>query len=340
MSDSCSGIRAPHGWQRNRGTKESIEHSRGLFNQVSGAKTQRVSARAQIRKKARRGLGGANMATNSVAVRLVSDGTFLLDGGPMFGPVPKILWAQNAKPDRKNRVRLGLNSLLIKTPEANILVDAGIGNKEPEITREIYGHSSSKLLRNLRHQGVSAREVNYVILTHLAFSHSGGATRLDREGNVIPTFPKAKYLVQRAAWDEAFSPNERSVPVYGPGVDHLRILNEKGMIELLDGDTEVVSGVHTIVTDGYSDGHQVVLVNTGSERIIYLANLIPTPDHIPLPYITAFDRYPDQTLAMKKELLDRCEKEGWLMVFAHGYRHSAGYLERRHGHVELRPVDF
>ena len=277
---------------------------------------------------------------SNVAVRLVSDGTFLLDGGPMFGPVPKILWEQSAKPDRKNRVRLGLNSLLIKTPDANILVDAGIGNKEPEITREVYGHSSSKLLRNLRHQGVSAREIDYVILTHLAFSHSGGATRLDREGTIIPTFPKAKYLVQRAAWDEAFSPNERSVPVYGPGVEHLQILNDKGMVELLDGDTEVVPGVHTLVTDGYSEGHQVVLVNTGSERIIYLANLIPTPNHLPLPYITAFDRYPDQTLAMKKELLDRCEKEGWLMIFAHGYHQSAGYLERRHGNIELRAIDF
>ncbi|HCI86775.1 MAG TPA: MBL fold metallo-hydrolase [Dehalococcoidia bacterium] len=301
-----------------------------------------MSARAQILKEIATDLGGVRMTTeaSNVAVRLVSDGTFLLDGGPMFGPVPKILWEQSAKPDRKNRVRLGLNSLLIKTPDANILVDAGIGNKEPEITREVYGHSSSKLLRNLRHQGVSAREIDYVILTHLAFSHSGGATRLDREGKIIPTFPKAKYLVQRAAWDEAFSPNERSVPVYGPGVAHLQTLNDKGMVELLDGDTEVVPGVHTLVTDGYSEGHQVVLVNTGSERIIYLANLIPTPNHLPLPYITAFDRYPDQTLAMKKELLDRCEKEGWLMIFAHGYHQSAGYLERRHGNIELRAVDF
>ena len=170
--------------------------------------THRVSARVWIRnQKVRCGLEGVKMTTSSsVAVRLVSDGTFLLDGGPMFGSVPKILWEKNVKPDRKNRVRLGLNSLLIKTPHANILVDAGIGNKEPEITREVYGHSSSKLLRNLRHQGVSAREIDFVILTHLAFSHSGGATRLDREGTIIPTFPKAKYLVQRSAWQEAFSP--------------------------------------------------------------------------------------------------------------------------------------
>lgn len=278
------------------------------------------------------------MAEQSVAVRVISDGSFLLDGGPVFGPVPKILWERQAKPDRKNRVRLGLNSLLVKTPDANILVDAGIGSKQPEVSREIYGHSSSKLLRNLRVQGVSARDINYVVLTHLAFFHCGGATRLDREGNIIATFPKAKYLVQRAAWDEAFNPNERVVPNLGPGIDHLKHLADRDQIEFLDGDTEIVPGVKALVTDGYSDGHQIITVNTGSERVVYLSNLIPTPNHLPLPYITAFDRYPDQTLARKKEILDRCEKEGWLMIFAHGYRESAGYLQRRKNMVELRPV--
>jgi glyoxylase-like metal-dependent hydrolase (beta-lactamase superfamily II) len=274
----------------------------------------------------------------SVAVRVISDGSFLLDGGPVFGPVPKVLWERQAKPDRKNRVRLGLNSLLVKTPQANILVDAGIGNKEPEVCREIYGHSSSKLLRNLRAQGVTARDVDYVILTHLAFFHCGGATRLDREGNIVPTFPKAKYLVQRTAWNEAFNPNERTVPNLGPGINHLRVLEERGMITFLDGDTDIVPGVQVMVTDGYSEGHQIVLVNTGSERIVYLSNLIPTPNHLPLPYITAFDRFPDQTLAMKKSMLDKCEREGWLMVFAHGYHETAGYLERRRSGVELRAV--
>lgn len=278
------------------------------------------------------------MADGNVAVRIVSDGSFLLDGGPVFGPVPKILWERQAKPDRKNRVRLGLNSLLIKTPEVNILVDAGIGNKEPEISREIYGHSSSKLLRNLRAQGVTARDVDYVILTHLAFFHCGGATRLDREGNIVPTFPRAKYLVQRKAWEEAFNPNERVVPNLGPGVGHLKFLEARGQIEFLDGDAEIVPGVQVKVMDGYSDGHQIVMVNTGSERVVYLSNLIPTPHHLPLPYITAFDRYPDQTLAMKKEMLQKCEDEGWLMIFAHGYHESAGYLERRKSGVSLRPV--
>ena len=285
-------------------------------------------------------LGGKKMTTNTLAVKVVSDGTFLLDGGPLFGQVPKTLWERAAKPDRKNRVRLGLNSLLIKTAHGNVLVDAGIGSREPDINRTIYGHASSKLVRDLRRQGISVRDIDYVILTHLAFFHSGGATRLDREGNIIPTFPKAKFLVQRRAWEEAFNPNERAAPVYGTGSEHLKILEKRDMIRLIDGDTEIVPGVHTVVTDGYSDGHQVVMINTGSEKIVYLANLIPTPNHIPLAYITAYDRYPDQSLAMKKEMLERCEKEGWLMVFAHGYHQVAGYLERRKGTVHFKEVNF
>ncbi|MEX0761645.1 MAG: MBL fold metallo-hydrolase [Dehalococcoidia bacterium] len=279
------------------------------------------------------------MKQNNVSVRVVSDGSFLLDGGPVFGPVPKILWEREAKPDRKNRVRLGLNSLLIRTPEANILVDAGIGSKEPEVSREIYGHSSSKLLRNLRAQGVTARDIDYVVLTHLHFDHCGGSTRLDREGNIVPSFPKARYLVQRSAWQEAFNPNERSVPSYGHGCDHLRVLEERGMIDMMDGDTEIAPGVKATVTDGPSSGHQVVTVNTGSERVVYLADLIPTPNHLPLPYITAFDRFPDRTLEMKKEMLERVEREGWLMVFSHGYAERAGYLERRRNGIALRPVN-
>ena len=121
----------------------------------------------------------------------------------------------------------------------------------------------------------------YVILTHLHFDHCGGSTRLDRDGNIIPSFPNARYLVQRTAWEEAFNPNERAIPVYGHGIEHLKVLEERGMIDFLDGDTEVTPGVHAIVTDGYSSGHMIVTVNAGSERVVYLSDLIPTPNHLP-----------------------------------------------------------
>jgi len=275
---------------------------------------------------------------NINSVKVVSDGSYLLDGGPFFGPVPKILWEKQAKPDRKNRVRLGLNSLLIKSGEENILVNTGIGSKEPEINREIYGHASSRLIRNLKNNGVSAKDISKVVLTQLHFDHSGGSTSLDREGKLIPTFPKAKYLVQKSAWDEAFDQDERLLPAYGHPVDHLNILQDREMVEFLDGDTEISPGVFCEMIDGYSQGHQIIKVNAGSERIVYLSELIPAPSHLPLAYITAYDRYPDQTLEIKRRIIAQCEQEGWLMVFAHGYKEYAGYIKRNNTSLNLEPI--
>ncbi len=280
----------------------------------------------------------ADVAFSGIRVNVVSDGSFLRDGGPVFGTVPKVLWERSVKPDRKNRVRMGLNCLLIRTPDANVLVDCGIGNKEPDISKEIYGHSSSKLLRNLRAEGLAARDIDWVVLTHLHFDHCGGATRLDREGNIVPTFPKAKYLVQRNSWAEAFDQSERVLASYGGECSHLKVIEDRGQIELLDGDTEIVPGVKTSVMDGHADGHQIVTVNAGSERVAFLSDLIPTPNHIPLPYIAAFDKTPEGSLHQKKEMLERCEREGSLMVFAHGYGDRAGYLQRGRQGVTLNPV--
>jgi len=252
--------------------------------------------------------------------------------------VPRVIWEREAKPDRKNRVRLGLNCLLVQTPDSNILVDVGIGTKDPEITRDIYGLSSSKLARGLRAHGLTAKDINHVILTHLHFDHCGGAVRLDREGQVVPTFPKARHYVQRASWEEASSPNERALPQFSLTRDVLSVLNASGQIDLLDGDSEIVPGVRTQVTDGHCSGHQSVLINTGGERIAYLGDLVPTPSHVMLSYITAFDKQPDATLEQKKEYLDRMEREGWLMVFPHGYEQRAGYLERWGQTLTVRPV--
>ncbi|MSQ07771.1 MAG: MBL fold metallo-hydrolase [Dehalococcoidia bacterium] len=303
-----------------RGRRATEQSRQGLFDQppLAGAK--------------------ANPMGSGININVISDGSFLLDGGPVFGAVPKILWENHSKPDRKNRVRLGLNCLLIRTPTANILVDAGIGNKSPEFTKDIYGHTTSKLVRNLRALGLSPRDINFVVLTHLHFDHCGGATRLDREGNIVPTFPKARYLVQRKAWEEGCSPNERAYPVYAHGPAELDVIKQRGQLDLLDGDVELAPGVRAIVTNGHADGHQLITVNSGSERLVFLADLVPTPHHLPLPYITAFDRYPDQTLSAKREMLARTEKEGWLMVFAHGLVERAGYIERRGKVLALKPV--
>ena len=152
------------------------------------------------------------MNVGTTSINIVSDGTFLRDGGSVFGRVPKSQWELLIKPDRRNRVRLGLNCLLIQTPKMNILVDTGAGSKRPDDLKEAYGLNGNKLLKGIKNLGLSAGDINLVVLTHLQFDHAGGCTKLDRTGNAVPTFPRAKYLIQRQCWDEANHPNAPGKP--------------------------------------------------------------------------------------------------------------------------------
>ena len=162
---------------------------------------------------------------------------------------------------------------------------------------------------------------------------------MDREGNIIPSFPKAKYVIQRDAWNEAFNPNEWAVPKYSNAVKHLKVIEERDQLQLIDGNTEIVPGVEAVVLDGPSIGHMIVTVKAGGERVVFLGDIIPTPNHLPLAFITAFDRSPEKTLFQKKRLLENCEKEGSLMVFSRGYEVNAAYLERKKGKVDIKPVE-
>ena len=276
-----------------------------------------------------------NFGTTSVSI--ISDGTLLLDGGSIFGQIPKAQWELQVKPDRRNRVRLGLNCLLIRSPEANILIDTGAGSKRPEKFKEMYGLNGNKLLRGLRSLGLTARDINFVILTHLHFDHGGGCTKLDRTGSAMPTFPKAKYIIQKACWEQANSPNERYQNSFYR--DDFLPLEEKGLLTLLDGDSEIIPGVNVKVADGPSKGHQIVLVERGSERFAFASDLIPTPYHLPLTHIPALDEHPNRTLDQKRELVNMAVKEGWLVVFGHGLEHRAGYVQQRNGKPQLLPVD-
>ncbi|MBI4233402.1 MAG: MBL fold metallo-hydrolase [Chloroflexi bacterium] len=276
------------------------------------------------------------MKIGKMEVCLLSDGVFKLDGGVLFGQVPKVVWERKVKPDRRNRVLLGLNSLLILSADGNILVDTGVGTKVSDTQKEIYGLGNTKLLKNLRDIGLSPRDIRTVILSHLHFDHCGGSTRQNRRGEMVPTFPKAQYLVQRAAWDDASQPNERGKASFHQ--DDFQPLLGREQMELLDGDKEVASGVFLKVTNGHCRGHQMVLVNHGGTKMAFLGDLVPTPHHLALPYITALDQFPEETLEQKRELLKTAEREGWLIVFAHGHDQRAGYLERRDGRLCLRPV--
>jgi glyoxylase-like metal-dependent hydrolase (beta-lactamase superfamily II) len=274
----------------------------------------------------------------STAVKIINDGVLKLDGGSVFGQVPKVAWESNVVTDRKNRISLGLNCLLLQVCGKNVLVDTGVGPKENEKDKEALGLVPSRLLKGLKGMGLTPKDIHAVILSHLHFDHSGGCTRMDRAGNLVPTFPKATYYVQRACWEDAISPNERCFGTHRE--ENFVPIGEKGQLEFLDGDEEILPGLNVILTDGHAKGHQMVMFTHGGERIVYLGDLVPTHHHLNLGVISAFDYSPEDTLQQKRDVLSDAEKQGWLLVFAHGQDPKAGYLERRGDHAYLRPVEF
>lgn len=273
----------------------------------------------------------------STAVKILSDGVLKLDGGSVFGQVPKVAWESSVVTDRKNRIALGLNCLLLQVSGKNVLVDTGVGPKENETDKETLGLVPSRLLKGLKGVGLTPKDINAVILTHLHFDHSGGCTRLDRAGNLVPTFPKATYYVQRSCWEDACNPNERCFATHRQ--ENFIPLEDRDQLELLDGDTEILPGLNVILTNGHAKGHQMVMFTHGGERIVFLGDLVPTPHHLNLGVISAFDYSPEETLQQKRDILADAERQGWLLVFAHGHDTKAGYLERRGDNSYLRPVE-
>lgn len=268
---------------------------------------------------------------------ILCDGTFKVDGGALYGQLAKMVWETMTPTDRKNRVTLGLNCWLLRIAEKWILVDTGVGSNHEEKDREHYGLGTNRLFKELKLANLTPKDIDIVILTHMQFEHSGGSTRMDRTGAIVPTFSRATYMVQRASWEEALSPSERGKFSYRS--DNFKPVADRGQLELLDGDTEILPGLQVIECDGPARGHQLVLFNHGGERLVILGDLVPTPFHLNLPVISAFDYSPQNSLEQKREILSDAEKYGWLLGFSHGHDVKSGYLERRGEMVYITPVD-
>ena len=192
------------------------------------------------------------MQMKELGIHLLSDGAVKVDGGAVFGQVPRVAWETMVKPDRRHRVRWGINSLLIQSNNKNILVDVGAGAKHDDEERESYGLNSNRLKKELRDLGLAPKDIHYVVLTHLHSMHAGGGTRRVRNGDTVPTFPQARYLVQREAWEDALAPNELGKRSFR-SEDYLP-LEKAGQIEFLDGDYEILPGVCIRVTGGHCRG--------------------------------------------------------------------------------------
>jgi glyoxylase-like metal-dependent hydrolase (beta-lactamase superfamily II) len=254
-----------------------------------------------------------------------------LDGGAMFGVVPKPLWERRIKADDRNRIPLGMRCLLIEHDIGPVLIDTGAGNKEDAKFIDIYGIENrgadgrTMLEDGLREVGVRPEEIVMVINTHLHFDHAGGNTFTDAAGAPRLSFPRARYIVQRGEYDYATHTNERTAASYfernfGPVL-------EAGRLELVEGERDIADGLRVIPTPGHTPHHQSILIESAGERALYLGDLVPTQWHLPLPWIMGYDVEPLVTLETKRHLLERAHAERWLVVFEHDAHRAWGYLK-------------
>ena len=257
----------------------------------------------------------------------VTDGRFRLDGGAMFGVVPKVLWEKCCAADERNRIALGLNCLLISAHGENILVDTGLGGKEIGKFQEMFAvDRTPPLHESLKELGVSHDDIHLVINTHLHFDHADGNTVLDDHGALVPSFPKAKYFVQRGEYEDAARANERTKASYRR--ENFTPVAHVNRWEFLDGDTDLLPGISAVVTQGHTRCHQGVKIESEGKIAFYLGDLIPTVSHLPLPYVMGYDLYPLQTLETKRWILDRAFEEQWLLVFEHDPHVQMGYVKK------------
>ncbi len=256
---------------------------------------------------------------NRARVRAVDAGSLWLDGGAMFGVVPKPLWVRRAPADDRNRIPLAMRCLLVETDQANVLVDMGLGNKESDKFRSIYGVSNegapTRLESSLSDLGVAPSDIDVVVATHLHFDHAGGGTVRDEDGTVRPAFPRARYVVSRGEYEFARLDNERVRASYIPA--NFEPLAAAGCLELVEGGSEVVPGVKLEPTPGHTPHHQSVRIDLGGEVVLFLADLVPTVAHLPLPWIMGYDVEPMVTLESKRALLTRAAEKGWWLAFEH-----------------------
>ena len=265
------------------------------------------------------------------------EGYFLLDGGAMFGVVPKNLWEKVSPADSKNRIRLGLNSLLVKTPRALVLLETGIGTKSDQKFAGIYGLDLRPgLVPALESAGFRAEDVDFVINTHLHFDHCGGNTRRDEAGRVVPTFPRARYIIQRGEWEAALHPNERDRASYF--AENFVPLRDAGLVDLVDGDREITPGVDVVVSPGHTRRHQSVMVRSGGRTLYFLGDLVPTAAHVRLAYIMSYDLFPLETLETRKRLYEQAIAGDWVLAFVHDPVYFFGQVRKMDSRYEFVPI--
>jgi glyoxylase-like metal-dependent hydrolase (beta-lactamase superfamily II) len=270
------------------------------------------------------------MRLGDLEFHILNDGTFRLDGGAMFGVIPRPMWERVAPPDERNRILMAMNSLLIRAAGKVILVETGAGDKWDEKRRDIYAFEGPRLPEQLARLGVRPEQVDIVVNTHLHFDHCGWNTRRVN-GSVVPTFPNARYVVQRGELEHAHKPSERDRASYLP--ENFGPMEESGQWWLLDGDQKIAPGVELIRVPGHNADMMCVRLSGGGQTAMLLADLAPTTAHLASVWIMGFDLYPMTTLENKKKWIPEIVRQGWLAIFAHDPKVRVARLREKDGRV-------
>jgi glyoxylase-like metal-dependent hydrolase (beta-lactamase superfamily II) len=264
-------------------------------------------------------------------VHAIQAGGQRLDGGAMFGVVPKPLWEKRIPADERNRIQLGMRCLLIEHPSGLVLIDTGAGNKENEKFKDIYGLENeggeglTMLEDGLEQIGITPADIAIVINTHLHFDHAGGNTRNRPDGSLEISFPNATYIIRRGEYDYAMQPNERTAASYFER--NYAPLEAADKVEFVAREKTIVKGIKVVPTPGHTPFHQSILIESAGERAFYLGDLAPTHAHLPLPWIMGYDVEPLVTLETKRRILKQALEEGWLVIFEHDASVAWGRIE-------------
>jgi len=245
----------------------------------------------------------------------VRDAFFRLDGGSMFGVIPKTLWERKKPADERNRIHLGLNCLLVKSPNWIALIECGIGEKMSPAEEDIYGLERDRsLLGELTDEGLGCEDIDFVILSHLHLDHCGWGTIRDGD-SFNPTFPRARYIIQESEWRAAANPDGRSKASYDGR--NFQALERERVMHMVDGTAEIVPGLRVVPTGGHTPGHQIVILEAGGSRCLFLGDLVPTMAHLKTSWHMGWDLFPLELMAAKERVLKEAAARDDLLFFTH-----------------------
>lgn len=254
----------------------------------------------------------------------LSDGHWRMDGGAVFGVVPKVMWERLKPPDARNRIAMATNCLLVRTPDANILIEAGIGPKLSEKERDIYGFDRDPgIPDSLARVGLKPHDIDLVILSHLHFDHVGALVAPGRDGELAPLFPRARHVVQARELEAWRHPDPRSRPSYKP--ENLLLLEEQGRLQVVDGDHDVAPGIRVRVTGGHTVGHQAIYVTNQEQTVVFTGDFLFMRAFLKVNWVSALDLFPLEAMERKAAFLEEAARERYLIWFYHETEHMLGY---------------